>query len=102
MTYADPDERAQLITGLYGLAAFLEQNPDLPAPWGTVTIHVFPPRDFIDGECRAEIDTIAARTGTETSESPCGHYSTSLHFGPVEYMPVFIPRGDTNQEGGQK
>lgn len=103
MTYADPTQREQFIAGLYDLAIFLEDNPNVPAPRGTVTIHVFPPNGLTDAESRAEIDLIAARTGTETSESPHGHYSTSLLCGPVEYMTVSIPRDDNvNQEGDEK
>jgi hypothetical protein len=102
--YASPDERMRLIAGLRDLVIFLEDNPEAPAP-RTITIHVFPPAGMTDAERRAEIDTIAARIGAGTRESAGGHYTASVHFGPVEYMPVAIPsdesiieRDDTGKE----
>lgn len=94
--YASPDERVRLIAGLCDLVTFLEHNPEAPAP-RTITIHVFPPAGMTDAECRAEVDAIAARIGAGTRESAGGHYTASLHFGPVEYRPVAIPRDDSNE-----
>jgi hypothetical protein len=34
MTYANAEERSDLISGLRELADFLEQNPEVPAPPG--------------------------------------------------------------------
>ena len=33
MTYADPAERRDLISGLRALADFLEDSPEIPAPY---------------------------------------------------------------------
>ena len=42
MTYADPRRRRDLITGLRMLADFLEDSPEIPAPY-CVDVLVFPP-----------------------------------------------------------
>lgn len=96
--YASPDERDRLIDGLRALAEFLQDHTDVPAPrWADVL--VFPP-DGTDEEERAEIDAIASRIGTATSESPGGHYSACLAFGPVAYRAIAIPgTPDTGEEG---
>ena len=39
--YANDEERVRLIAGLRDLADFLDQNPDVPAPWGADVL-VFP------------------------------------------------------------
>jgi hypothetical protein len=96
--YASPDERDRLIDGLRTLAEFLQDHPDVPAPrWADVL--VFPP-DGTDEEERAEIDAIASRIGTATSESPGGHYFACLAFGPVAYRAIAIPETrETGEEG---
>jgi hypothetical protein len=87
--YADQDERSRLIDGLRAVAQFLQDHPDVPAPcWADVL--VFPP-ESTDEEKRAEIDVIATRIGTETTESARGHYSCSISFGSVQYRAVAIP-----------
>ena len=40
MTYADSTERAALISGLRGLADYLESNPEVPAPIYSAVLHV--------------------------------------------------------------
>jgi hypothetical protein len=89
--YADSERRTQVIAGLRGMAAFLEENPDVPAP-RAITFNVFPPTGMDDAEARAEIDVIASRINAVTRESEGGHYIASLRFGPVEYSAVAIPR----------
>lgn len=89
MAYADAGERDRLITGIRSLAAFLQNNPDVPAPpWADV--YVFPPHGT-DEQMRAEIDRIAAciRAGV-TENADHGHYAASRHFGPVQYQAVAI------------
>jgi hypothetical protein len=87
--YANPHERDRLIGGLRALAAFLHDHPHVPAPrWADLL--VFPPAGT-DEEQRTEIDVIASRIGAQTSESPRGHYSASVVFGPVTYRAVAIP-----------
>ena len=91
MTYANPGRRRDLITGLRALATFLEDSPQIPAPY-SVDVLVFPP-DAPDEDGRAEIDRIAALAGASVDDQTAeyGHYTASRVFGPVEYRAVFIP-----------
>jgi len=96
MTYSDPAERAELISGFRALADYLESNPEVPAP-GYSAVYTFPP----DGDwpaMRAEIDTVAAWLGVIARETPGGHYLAVRSFGPVEYRAVAIPRNDSDSE----
>jgi hypothetical protein len=91
MTYANLEERSQLIVGLRELADFLEGSPGIPAPrW--VDVLVFPP-DGTDNEIKAEIDKIAALIDAAVSDQTAddGHYTASRRFGPVQYEAVAIP-----------
>jgi hypothetical protein len=95
MTYADPAERAAIISGLRALADYLESTPEVPAPIYS-TVYTFPP----DGDWaakRAEIDAIAAPLGVIAHRSAGGHYLATRSFGPVEYRAVAIPRRDDNE-----
>jgi hypothetical protein len=96
MTHADPTERAALISGLRGLADYLESNPEVPAP-SYSTVYTFPP-DSDWTEMRAEIDATAARLGVTARTTPRGHYVAARSFGPVEYRAVAIPRADDESE----
>jgi hypothetical protein len=81
MTYANPIQRQELITGLRALADFLESKPEVPVPPFTDML-VFPPHAD-DNENRLEIDIIASRICSETGLSYSGrHYMTSRRFGP--------------------
>ena len=101
--YATVEQRIRLIAGLRDLADFLDQNSDVPAPWGTDLL-VFPP-EASDAEMFAEIDTIAEMIGSTASDadSPRGHYSAVRDFGPVQYRAVAIPHSarDAQSEGGE-
>ncbi|MET8047781.1 hypothetical protein ABZU75_09250 [Streptosporangium sp. NPDC005286] len=81
--------RAALIKGLLDLAAFLEANPEVPAP-SFPKLHHF--AAGTDDEIRAEIDTIAHLLGTQIDPGDIGygHYRTNRAFGPVEYTAVGI------------
>ncbi|RVX46256.1 hypothetical protein EDD27_9121 [Nonomuraea polychroma] len=87
MTHTD---RTALINGLLHLATFLETHPEVPVS-SHVVVHHFPEHDN-DADMRAEIDQIAAQTGSriEFEDSPYGHYATSVCFGPVEYRAVAV------------
>jgi len=88
--YASADERARLIAGFRALADFLQDHPDVPAPyWADVMVF---PSHSTDEEMRAEIDQIAARIGAEPVDRTAvgGHYTASRRFGPVEYRAVAI------------
>jgi hypothetical protein len=89
MTFADSTERAQLISGLRGLADYLESNPELPAPVYS-TMHAFPPDGDWAGMC-AEVDAAAAQMNVTACITDGGHYVASRYFGPVEYRAVAIP-----------
>jgi hypothetical protein len=90
MTYANPIQRQELITGLRAVADFLESNPEVPAPSFTDVL-VFPPFSS-DAENRQEIDAIASLIGSGTEMSSARHhYTASRRFGPVEYRAVAIP-----------
>jgi hypothetical protein len=97
MTYADPDQRQELITGLRAIADFLESNPAVPVPTYTDLL-VFPPFDS-DAEQRQEIDMIASLIDSGTETSPYHrHYVTSRQFGPVKYRAVAIPSDETPEQ----
>ncbi|MER7506213.1 hypothetical protein AB0L05_35680 [Nonomuraea pusilla] len=68
--------RTELINCLLDLAAFLETHPDLPVS-SSITAHHFAQGDS-DLDLQADIDRIAARTGTpiDFEDSPYGHYAT--------------------------
>lgn len=95
--YANPHQRARLITGLLDLADFLQTNTDVPAPQYTDML-VFP-SGITDNDKRAEIDAIAKRMGVEPRETEGGHYVAVRRFGPVQYRAVAIPHDNkTNGE----
>lgn len=99
MTYADSDQRQELITGLRDLATFLERSPDVPAPrWTDVMVF---PSNGTDDRNRAEIDAIASRIGTETSDNGQGHYTASRFFGPVEYRAIAIDKNTPADSDGE-
>jgi len=98
--YANDAQRVRLIAGLRDLADFLDQNPDVPAPWQTDLL-VFP-SEASDAEMFAEIGTIAGLIGSTPSNdgSPNGHYGAVRRFGPVQYRAVAIPRR-ARKKGGE-
>jgi hypothetical protein len=98
--YTNSEERAELIAGLRGLADFLDQNSQIPAP-RFADLLVFPPNGS-DAEMFAEIDVIAEHIGTTASDadSPAGHYSAVCSFGPVEYRAVAIPQAARHKDEG--
>jgi hypothetical protein len=96
MTYSNPTERQALISGLRGLAGFLENHPEVPAP-KYADVLVFPPHATDTGN-QSEIDMIASLIGSGTEiSSHRRHYMTSRQFGPVGYRAVAIP-ADENEE----
>jgi len=99
--YANDEERTRLIAGLRDLADFLDQNPGVPAPWGTEVL-VFP-AEASDAEMFAEIGTIAETIGSTASDadSPRGHYTSVRNFGPVQYRAVAIPHSARDNEGDE-
>jgi hypothetical protein len=97
MTYANPTERAALISGLHSLAEYLESNPEIPVS-PSARVYAFPPKTGVT-EMRAGIDIIAARLGVTACESPYRrHYVASRWFEAVEYSAVAIPGNDDESE----
>jgi hypothetical protein len=96
MTYANSTERSEVISGLRGLADYLESNPEVPAP---VNCAVFTfPSQTEWAEMRAEISAVAVRLGVTAHLSGGGHYIAVRSFGPVEYRAVAIPRDTERSE----
>jgi hypothetical protein len=97
MTYANSTERAAFISGLRGLADYLESSPEVPAPIYSDML-TFPPNGGW-AEMRAEIDAIAACLGVPARLTGGGHYVAARYFGPVEYRAVAIPRTAGEESG---
>lgn len=99
--YANDKQRVRLIAGLRDLADFLDQNPDVPAPW-RADVLVFP-AEASDAEMFAEIDTIAEMIGSTASDddSPDGHYSAVRNFGLVQYRAIAIPHSARDNKRGE-
>jgi len=91
MTYANEQERSDLIAGLRDLADFLEGRPQVPAPrWAGLMVF---PSAAAESEMRLEVDGIAVLIGSGIDDQIPGfdHYATSRSFGPVQYRAVAIP-----------
>lgn len=80
-------DRLTYITGLRDLADFLDTNPDMPTPEGTVTAYHF--ADGTDEEIRGHIDHIARLLSAEISPDSL-NYCTGIRFGLVEYKAVGV------------
>jgi hypothetical protein len=89
MHYANPVQRAALISGFRELADYLEANPGVPVP-AYSDVLTFPADSGCAG-MRAEIDAVAELIGSVPRETAEGrHYGVSRFFGPVEYRAVAI------------
>jgi hypothetical protein len=93
MTYANPVERAALISGLRELADYLESNSEIPAPI-YANVYAFPP-DADWAEMQADIVIVAKRLSVTPYRSYAGHVFAAKSFGPVEYRAVAIPRKES-------
>ncbi|MCG5215450.1 hypothetical protein [Streptosporangium sp. KLBMP 9127] len=80
------ERRTAFISGLRELAAFMEANPEVPAPADPTIITYFPSQKT-DSGFRAEIDRIATLCGTTIDPRllPLGHYTTVQRFGPIHF-----------------
>ncbi|WP_424536688.1 hypothetical protein ACOZ38_45065 [Sphaerisporangium viridialbum] len=87
MMVRTPD-RLAVINGLRDLADFLDTNPDVPAPWGPISIYFYPLGT--DEEIRAQVDHVARLLGSDVDadELAVDHYSTGITFGIAEYKAV--------------
>lgn len=83
-------ERAALIRGLFALAAWVADHPELPPP--TVTASVYTGSGGWDAKCRA-VDAMAMALRKTAALSPgrAGiRYEVRTSFGPVELYSVAI------------
>ena len=82
-----PSEHAAVIRGLFELAAFVADHPELPAP--TVRAVFFPPYGGDEAARyaarRSLVDSLALAVGAQPRTSAGGtHYDVSTQMGPVE------------------
>ncbi|PSK96044.1 hypothetical protein CLV63_113207 [Murinocardiopsis flavida] len=93
-SYATPEERAALITGLRDLAAYLEAHPEVPV-FGRVEMNVSIIGDYgvevDDADKRAELERIAALADAPI-QSRNGQHTAKRGFGPVTYRATAIDR----------
>ena len=86
-----PSVRAEFITGLRELAAYLETHHGVPVPaYGTnIGLHVTPTEDG----GRGLVAHIAAQLGATVTDETLqgGHLTATRMFGPIGYMVVSIP-----------
>jgi hypothetical protein len=76
-----PSERAELIRGLFQLAAWVADHPELPVP--AVRAVIWPVRrDEFSSAC-GEVDRVAAAFDVEPKLSN-GQYAMEAGFGPVD------------------
>jgi hypothetical protein len=83
-------ERAALIRGLFELAAWVADHPELPPP--SVTASVYTGSDGWDSRCRV-LDAVAATLGRPATPKPGQvgtRYEVRTSFGPVEMYSVAI------------
>ena len=85
-----PRERAELIRGLFELAAFVADHPEVPLP--DVRASIFPRGDDFAAEA-GEVDRVAAAFGVEAKvRAGGGHYGAVRTFGPVEMLCLAVTR----------
>lgn len=83
MRAPDAAERAAVIDGLLGLATFLEEHPDVPAPSCLDALVCCSHTDGDDDAARADVDQMAALLGVTASGTGDQHYSAEKSWGPV-------------------
>jgi hypothetical protein len=83
------DERRELIKGLYRLAAWVADRPDLPVPRMEARVSTLDEATWDDQ--RAAVDRVAAALGV-TAEYGAGghHYTAESYFGPARFVAVAI------------
>lgn len=88
-----PRERAELIRGLFELAAWVADHTEFPLP--RVQARVFPMDSLVDGatftELSAVVDRVADALGVTAELSRGGHYLAEAQFGCVEVSSFAIP-----------
>ena len=92
MSYStQPSVRAEFITGLRDLAAYLDGHPSVPVPTMGAGISLYA-ADTEDGG-RGQVAHIAAQLGAAIADdtSRGGHLTATRMFGPIGYTVVSIP-----------
>jgi hypothetical protein len=77
-----PSQHAAVIRGLFELAAFVADHPELPVPAVRVVFWPSSRHEDFEAACR-EIDQVGAVLGAELKLNN-GHYAVTTGFGPVE------------------
>ncbi|MGW4475849.1 hypothetical protein ACWENQ_39800 [Nonomuraea sp. NPDC004354] len=88
MGIAERNRRETLISGIRELANFLENHPDIPAPYSLDAIAFPGPNRRYTKQC-AEIDRVADATNANVQDR-AGHYTAQIEFGHVRYRLVAI------------
>ncbi len=86
-----PTIRAEFITGLRELAAYLEGHPSVPVPTMGSSISLYA-ADTDDGG-RGQVAHIAAQLGATIADDTRhgGHLTATRMFGPIGYTVISIP-----------
>jgi hypothetical protein len=85
-----PRERAELIRGLFELAAFVADHPELPLPF--VTAGVYPNAESFEDEA-VTVDLVAEALGVVADMNVSrGHYAAMKNFGPVRVTAMAVTR----------
>ena len=86
-----PSVRAEFITGLRELAAYLENHPGVPVPKHGEIISLY--TDATDDGGRGQVAHIAAQLGATVTDDTRngGHLTATRMFGPIGYAVVSIP-----------
>ena len=86
-----PTVRADFITGLRDLAAYLDQHPGVPVPKHGATINLY--AAATDDGGRGQVAHIAAQLGATVTDDTRngGHLTATRQFGPIGYLVVSIP-----------
>jgi hypothetical protein len=85
-----PRERAELIRGLFELAAFVADHPELPLPF--VTAGLYPNAESFDDEV-VTVDLVADALGVVADLNVSrGHYVARKNFGPVQVSAMAVTR----------
>jgi len=80
-------QRAALIRGLFELAAFVADHPEVPLP--DVRVNIFPGGEDYVADV-AIVNDVAESLGVTAGFGAFGHYRAVRRFGPVEVQSVAI------------
>ncbi|MFG1628995.1 hypothetical protein [Kribbella sp. NPDC049227] len=92
-----PRQRAELICGLFGLAAWVADHPELPMPW--VSAVMIPCETGFQRDIRV-VGDVAEALGVASAFAADGAYVAQRRFGPVQVKCIVrpVPHGAGEQE----